>query len=42
MPTTRVPLMRAICPTTEPTAPDAAATTTVSPFFGCPMFKSPV
>jgi len=31
MPTARAPLIRAIWPTTEPTAPEAAATTTVSP-----------
>ena len=28
--------------TTEPTAPEAAATTSVSPGFGWPIFKSPV
>ena len=31
MPTARAPLIRAIWPTTEPTAPEAAATTTASP-----------
>ena len=30
-----------IWPTTEPTAPDAAETTTVSPFSGLPIFKRP-
>ena len=33
--------MRAICPTTAPTAPEAAETTTVSPAFGCPMSSRP-
>jgi hypothetical protein len=34
-------LILAICPTTEPTAPDAAATTTVSPGFGWPISSRP-
>ena len=34
MPTTRAPARLASCPATEPTAPDAAEITTVSPFFG--------
>ncbi len=42
MPTARAPLIFAICPTTEPTAPDAADTTTVSPAFGWPISSSPV
>ena len=37
MPTTRQPLILAIWPTTEPTAPEAAETTTVSPGCGRPM-----
>ena len=41
MPTARQPLIFASCPTTAPTAPDAAATTTVSPGFGWPMSSSP-
>ena len=41
MPTTRQPRILAICPTTWPTAPDAAETTTVSPAFGWPMSSSP-
>ena len=41
MPTTRQPLILAICPTTLPTAPDAPETTTVSPALGCPVFKIP-
>ena len=41
MPTARHPLILAICPTTEPTAPDAAATTTVSPAFGWPISRRP-
>jgi hypothetical protein len=36
MPTAWAPLIRAIWPTTEPTAPEAAATTTVSPAAGLP------
>jgi NADPH-dependent curcumin reductase CurA len=32
----------AIWPTSEPTGPVAAATTTVSPAFGAPMVRSPV
>ena len=39
MPTARAPLILAICPTTEPTAPEAADTTTVSPAFGCADFE---
>src|SRR5882724_1571349 len=39
---TRQPLTLAIWPTTEPTAPDAAATTSVSPGCGLPMLSSPV
>jgi hypothetical protein len=35
-------LIFAICPTIAPTAPDAAATTTVSPAFGWPMVSRPV
>ena len=34
MPTARAPLIFAICPTAEPTAPEAADTTTVSPARG--------
>ena len=34
IPTTFAPLILAICHTTEPTAPDAADTTTVSPDCG--------
>jgi len=36
MPTTRAPAIRAICPATEPVAPAAADTTTVSPGCGRP------
>jgi hypothetical protein len=39
MPTARHPLILAICPTTEPTAPDAVATATVSPAFGRPISR---
>ncbi len=35
MPTARQPLILAIWPTTAPTAPAAAETTTVSPALGC-------
>jgi len=42
MPTARAPLMRAIWPTAEPTAPEAAATTTVSPACGLPISSRPV
>src|ERR1039457_1540217 len=41
MPTTRQFLILAICPTTAPTAPAAAETTTISPGFGCPVSRSP-
>ena len=41
MPTTRAPRALAICPTTCPTAPEAALTTTVSPAFGWPISSSP-
>jgi hypothetical protein len=41
MPTARHPLIFASWPTTAPTAPDAADTTTVSPAFGCPMSMRP-
>ena len=41
IPTTRQPLILAIWHTIEPTAPAAAETTTVSPFFGCPMSRKP-
>jgi small neutral amino acid transporter SnatA (MarC family) len=41
IPTARAPFIFAICPTTEPTAPEAAATTTVSPGFGWPISPSP-
>ena len=41
MPTTWQPLIRAICPTTAPTAPAAADTRTVSPGAGRPMSRSP-
>jgi hypothetical protein len=34
-------LIFAMCPTIDPTAPEAAATTTVSPGFGRPISKSP-
>ncbi len=40
-PTARQPLSFAICPTTAPTAPDAAETTTVSPALGRPMSRRP-
>src|ERR1700759_1796239 len=42
MPTARAPLILAIWPTADPTAPDAAATTTVSPGCGLPISSSPV
>ncbi len=41
MPTLVAPTMFAICPTTEPTGPDAAATATVSPGLGMPISSSP-
>src|SRR4051812_8946290 len=41
MPTARAPLIRAICPTAEPTGPVAAATMTVSPGCGRPISSSP-
>ena len=41
MPTARQPLSFAIWPTSEPTGPVAAATTTVSPGFGWPMLRRP-
>ena len=41
MPTTRHPLIRAIWPATEPVAPAAPDTTTVSPAFGLPTSSSP-
>ena len=41
MPTTRAPARLASCPATEPTAPDAADTTTVSPFFGWQISVTP-
>ena len=41
MPTTRAPLIFAIWAATEPTAPAAAETTTVSPGCGLPMSVSP-
>src|SRR5688500_9465095 len=41
MPTARQPFSLASCTTTEPTAPDAALTTTVSPGFGSPILARP-
>ncbi len=41
MPTTRAPAIFAICAATEPTAPAAADTTTVSPSWGRPMSCMP-
>ena len=41
IPTTLQPLSFAIWPTTEPTAPEAAEITTVSPSLGCPISSSP-
>src|SRR3954470_1288956 len=41
MPTARHPLIFASWPTTCPTAPDAAETTTVSPGFGRPISSRP-
>ena len=41
MPTARAPRSLAIWPTMDPTGPLAAATTTVSPAFGCPMLSRP-
>ena len=42
MPTTRAPSIFAICAATEPTAPAAADTTTVSPACGLPMSWMPM
>ncbi len=42
MPTTRAPLILAICPTVEPTAPAAPETTTVSPSFGRDVQQSEI
>ena len=42
MPTARHPWILAIWPTTPPTAPEAADTTTVSPAFGCPKSSNPM
>ena len=41
MPTARQPHSLASWPTSEPTGPEAAATTTVSPRFGWPISFSP-
>src|SRR6266542_454933 len=41
IPTALAPAILASCPTSEPTGPLAAATTTVSPCFGLPMRLSP-
>src|SRR4029078_4968595 len=41
MTTARQPQALATCPTTLPTAPEAAETTTVSPGFGSPMRNNP-
>ncbi len=41
MPTARQPWFLASCPTTLPTAPDAADTSTVSPAFGSPIAIRP-
>ena len=41
MPTTRAPAILAICPATDPVAPAAAETTTVSPGWGLPMSVIP-
>src|SRR5271155_4365908 len=41
MPTARAPAILASCPTSAPTGPLAAATTTVSPAFGLPITYSP-
>ena len=41
MPTARQPLSLASWPTTEPTAPEAADTTTVSPALGLPISIRP-
>src|SRR5204863_4794989 len=41
MPTARQPLSLAIWPTTPPTAPEAAETTTVSPALGWQISSSP-
>src|SRR3981189_1289256 len=42
MPTARQPLLLAICPTTLPTAPPAAETTTVSPALGWQISSRPI
>jgi hypothetical protein len=42
MPTTRAPCCFASWPATAPTAPEAAATTTVSPALGWPMSLNPI
>ena len=41
MPTTRQPMILPICPATDPTAPAAPDTTTVSPSFGCATSNMP-
>ena len=41
MPTTRIPWIFPICPTSDPTAPAAADTTSVSPSFGWPIWRRP-
>ena len=41
MPTARAPQIFASCPTTLPTAPEAADTTTVSPALGWPISFRP-
>ena len=41
MPTARAPQSLASCPTTLPTAPEAADTSTVSPGFGWPSSFKP-
>jgi hypothetical protein len=41
MPTARAPKIFASCPTVAPTGPLAAATTTVSPAFGRPIWVRP-
>ena len=41
MPTARAPRIFASCPTVAPTGPLAAATTTVSPGFGWPIWVRP-
>ena len=42
MPTTRAPAILAICPATDPVAPAAAETTTVSPAWGRPKSVIPM